>query len=421
MTAEVAVLNKRGIALAADSAVTTGFRGREKIFTTASKIFTLSKVHPVGIMINGHVEHFGCPWEIIIKDFRAHLGDGKCDDLKGYVDRFSKALKDKKFITEDGQRVSVIVAALSTISEVESRFSELRTKWNAKTLKTILEEMISHVNGKELVPGFEDVKQRTFDAAYGSLVEDVMTDERYSEYKTIPLACKSLFRAATFGAMTHQMGSQFATGIVIAGYGQEDLYPKLYELTVDGGFLGRVVCYDASSYDISTIKAGAAIATFAEDDTVKTFLSGQNDAFRIFNIGMFTHLMQLLAEEVLTTHTQLDAGQRLVALNMIRRRMSEAFDDFEDELEDFAEKEFRSPVLEVLRTAPKETLAELAESMVSIASLRQRVSGELETVGGPVDVALISKGEGFIWIKRKHYFDKELNPHYVRNYFREFE
>jgi len=50
--------------------------------------------------------------------------------------------------------------------------------------------------------------------------------------------------------------------------------------------------------------------------------------------------------------------------------------------------------------------------------LRQRVSGDLETVGGPVDVALISKGEGFIWIKRKHYFDTELNPHYTTNYFR---
>lgn len=72
----------------------------------------------------------------------------------------------------------------------------------------------------------------------------------------------------------------------------------------------------------------------------------------------------------------------------------------------------------MLRTAPKEVLAELAESLVSITSLRQRVSGDLETVGGPVDVALISKGEGFIWIKRKHYFDTELNPHYTTNYFR---
>jgi len=28
-----------------------------------------------------------------------------------------------------------------------------------------------------------------------------------------------------------------------------------------------------------------------------------------------------------------------------------------------------------------------------------------ETVAGPIDVAIISKGDGLIWIKRKHYFD----------------
>ena len=85
--------------------------------------------------------------------------------------------------------------------------------------------------------------------------------------------------------------------------------------------------------------------------------------------------------------------------------MNEATSDFNEETSDFPKSEFRNSILDVLRTAPKETLAELANLLVSITSLRQRVSGELETVGGPVDVALIFKGEGFIWIKRKYDFD----------------
>jgi len=40
-----------------------------------------------------------------------------------------------------------------------------------------------------------------------------------------------------------------------------------------------------------------------------------------------------------------------------------------------------------------------------------------ETVGGPIDVAVISKGDGFIWIKRKHYFSPELNHHFFDNYY----
>ncbi len=36
-----------------------------------------------------------------------------------------------------------------------------------------------------------------------------------------------------------------------------------------------------------------------------------------------------------------------------------------------------------------------------------------ESVGGPIDVAVISKADGFIWIKRKHYFDPALNPRFL--------
>jgi hypothetical protein len=52
MTAEIAILNKNGVALAADSKVTIGTTGQEKTFDTVNKLFTLSKVHPVGLMIS---------------------------------------------------------------------------------------------------------------------------------------------------------------------------------------------------------------------------------------------------------------------------------------------------------------------------------------------------------------------------------
>ena len=47
------------------------------------------------------------------------------------------------------------------------------------------------------------------------------------------------------------------------------------------------------------------------------------------------------------------------------------------------------------------------------------MSFETATVGGPTDVAMITKGDGFIWIKRKHYFDAALNHHFFANYFKE--
>jgi len=78
MTAEIAILNKEAIALAADSAVTmkAGEAG-EKVFTSANKLFALSKYQPVGIMVYGSAEFMDVPWETIIKIYRKETVDKK--------------------------------------------------------------------------------------------------------------------------------------------------------------------------------------------------------------------------------------------------------------------------------------------------------------------------------------------------------
>jgi hypothetical protein len=74
MTAEVAILNKLGVALAADSVVTITTANGDKTYNTTNKLFTLSKFHPVGIMIFNGTEFNGIPFELIIKEFRDSLG-----------------------------------------------------------------------------------------------------------------------------------------------------------------------------------------------------------------------------------------------------------------------------------------------------------------------------------------------------------
>ena len=62
----------------------------------------------------------------------------------------------------------------------------------------------------------------------------------------------------------------------------------------------------------------------------------------------------------------------------------------------------------------KEDLADMAESLVRMTCLKRHITTDEESVGGPVDVAVITKGDGFVWIKRKHYFSSELNYHYFK-------
>lgn len=60
------------------------------------------------------------------------------------------------------------------------------------------------------------------------------------------------------------------------------------------------------------------------------------------------------------------------------------------------------PIIGIVEHLPKQELANMAEALVSITSLKRRVSPHDEDVGGPIDVATISKGDGFQWTKGKH-------------------
>ncbi len=75
------------------------------------------------------------------------------------------------------------------------------------------------------------------------------------------------------------------------------------------------------------------------------------------------------------------------------------------------------PILNTIEGLPLDELASMADSLVNLTSFKRRVTLVPETVGGPVDVAVISKGDGFIWIKRTRYFDPEKKPHFFKNYY----
>lgn len=68
-------------------------------------------------------------------------------------------------------------------------------------------------------------------------------------------------------------------------------------------------------------------------------------------------------------------------------------------------------VSEVLVEAPMpiQDAADLAEFLAYATCMYTKFKRGAATVGGPIEVAAITKHEGFKWIKRKHYFDMALN------------
>jgi len=59
---------------------------------------------------------------------------------------------------------------------------------------------------------------------------------------------------------------------------------------------------------------------------------------------------------------------------------------------------------------PIQDAIDLAEFLVEVTIRWSRFSPGAPTVGGPIEIAAITKHEDFRWVRRKHYFDGRLNP-----------
>ncbi len=83
----------------------------------------------------------------------------------------------------------------------------------------------------------------------------------------------------------------------------------------------------------------------------------------------------------------------------------------EDQLEPAVEvlEQFLARPL-VQAAMPFQDAIDLAEFLVDTTIKYSRFLPGAPTVGGPIEIAGISKHEGFKWVRRKHYYSQELNP-----------
>ena len=75
-------------------------------------------------------------------------------------------------------------------------------------------------------------------------------------------------------------------------------------------------------------------------------------------------------------------------------------------------QEAQEPLIEAVSLLSKAELWKIAENFVGIGSMKKRINMGYETIWGPIDVAVVTKADGFVRIKRKFYFDPDINYSY---------
>src|SRR4051794_39969807 len=109
MTAEITVMNRQAVALAADSAVSVETVTGGKVWQSAHKIFGLSRDHPVAVMIYGQAELLGLPWETLIKSYRDSMSSEGFSSVEDYADDLLAFIgRNKHFLPSDAQAEFVL-------------------------------------------------------------------------------------------------------------------------------------------------------------------------------------------------------------------------------------------------------------------------------------------------------------------------
>lgn len=424
MTAEAVVMNKNAVAIAADSAVTvtTGMGSGTKIWNTVNKLFNISRIAPVAGMVYGNAEFSGFPWETLMKSHRRHLADKTFATINEYAEDFISYLHTTVSSCEidEFDFAQIIMGHFHSLNIfVRRKLGEVDANTLGEDLPTSIQDAIKEyeqiLEGMNDVESLADLDQNQVIWHYRRDIfrmRKLAVDEFFGDNLTRE-ARRSLWRIAYLSCVK-EVYSVNSSGLVIAGFGEAEIFPHLKEYMVDGVICGKIKYKMKRESDIDH-NMQAVIMPFAQSDMVYQFMEGVDRDYKLTCGKMFRDVMNLLVEACVSKYVRSKKKQKTVLEEM--RQVTEAIQEgMEKKLDSHRRENFARPVIAAVRTLPKEEMAMLAESLVQLTSLKRRVSTELETVGEPIDVAVISKGDGFIWIKRKHYFRPELNPRFIQNY-----
>jgi hypothetical protein len=429
VTAEIAIMNKTAIALAADSAVTIGDDRQPKIFNTVNKVFMLSKRHPIGVMVYGNARLMSAPWETIVKLYRAKLGAKDFGHLEDYSSNFLRFLEGSRLLfpaSEQGDYFrSLVLAFYRCINgEIESavqKHIERTGKISMSNIRTIATARVkSHFDELEKckrLGGFTQQFERRLLQKHSVLLRQLQKQV----FQKLPLDPTSLAKIRTMSGWLFSKDSfrlQGTSGLVVAGFGDKNIYPRLTEFTVEGVIEGKLRFCPRRHTQIGPA-CTASIVPFAQTEVVRGFIDGVDPSMERLLNKFLDEVFANYPSALLGSVKGLTPRARALAVKKTKVVSQEILKKFRKEFSQFRRETLVDPIVSTVAVLPKEELAAMAEALVNLTSFKRRFSPNAETVGGPIDVAVLSKGDGFIWVRRKHYFKPELNPHFSTNYFRD--
>ena len=308
MTSEVVVMNRAGVALAAGSAVTVEAADSLKVRNSAVKLFMLSKFRPVGVMVYNNASLLGVPMETIIKLFRRQLGKKSYCTLRQYGEElirfldgnealFPQALQDRYFLHAVEAEYRRIQEAIGDEYVARGEYGdEVR---EAEVAEAVIAERLAFWRGQREADYLtKDVRAREVVDRISGGVSSVVNNVFLGSWPVDSNGVRMLSEIAEHLVEKDEFPLDVFSGLVIAGFGEEEHYPVVQHIEMGGVYGGRLKVrppvVDAVSED-----APADIQAFAYKAMVERFLVGisGSEVGHLENAATFIREMPVRAVE----------------------------------------------------------------------------------------------------------------------------
>ena len=424
MTSEVVLMNRQAVAMAADSAVTITGGNYLKTYQSADKLFPLVEGQPVAVMIYNNAEIMSTPWETVISLYREQTRGRALDTVDAYAKDFMSFLSGNMDLfpanDQDTEYFRLVAVVFSMIfEEFDYQLEEFKRANGARArdhVSSILEFVVDHVhydyqyNFDDTIrgdlacfpKGMAEQVRRRYAAEAEELIDSLLAAMRQEHHGlTVSEQTTQKLRDIAVFAVTKDAFFEHYTGVVFAGFGRNDKFPSMRSYLTSSVVLGILKRREDRSANM-TADAGPVIQPFAQDRMIRTFLTGIDPYLRMFMFGETLKLASGLVGDVISKAPNLTPDQRQRMFEEYSQStMTPVLREFFRSLDGYQQAVHTAPIYRAVQMLPKKELGETAASLIKLNSFQQKVSAAVETVGGPVDTAVITRNGGIEWRQEK--------------------
>ncbi len=409
MTAEIVALNHGAVALAADSAVTVTMAGRQKVLRTADKLFALSETQPVAVMFYNNASLMDIPWETIIKCYRKQLGDRSFDRVADYAQDFLSYTANYYEHAPGGTleawvRLQVVAVLMSWKEASEVAFSLFERE---DVREEVARELEAELTDCDPFEGVSAEMAAKITKTRVATVKEYLNKQRGSPPgKTLRARLHRIGQLSVTRHMKKGEHAPLMTGLVVAGFGEADVFPSARNYSLSGLLTENGACWSQLGAtdldeDGDPVEFNSQIIPFAQSETVEGFMTGIEPRLLEEVHSLVADKLGDLAERVDEHFHEMSSPERAELSDLLEEWGDGLLNEFHTDLKEIKQNEFVAPIIEMVEMLPRFDLAAAAEALVSLQSFKRRVTMDAETVSAPVDVVVISKGDGLVWVKRK--------------------